>query len=44
MLKKQYCEAPEAEELLVTFEKNILSFDDQNHTETLTHDDYHQLP
>jgi len=38
MNKKQLYESPSAELILVRFEENILSFDKDNNTETLTDD------
>jgi hypothetical protein len=38
MSKKLLYSAPEAELLFVSFEENILSFDKENNTETLTDD------
>ena len=38
MSKKLLYETPSAELILVRFEGNILSFDKDNHTETLTDD------
>ena len=38
MNKKQLYSTPEAELLVVRFEENILSFDKDNNTETLTDD------
>ena len=43
MVKKQLYETPEAELLIVRFEKNIMSFDTDNNTETLIFDDDEDL-